>query len=223
MELIPIDELIKFLQDKNINLGKGNPYNRLRYYTKIGWIPHMTRKKNSSGVIMGHYPKDITDKITQIENLKSQGKNNDEIDKILNPKISDEKTKFTFDKALVLFKRININYLFILIIILGFFIEFVRNSPINNNKLSNEILKEENSRNINITKTGISFIPKNQNVIFVPVESISPTSVIIITFYSDIGVNNSHFVGNIKLNQGFYLQLSKQVSEEIKFSWVILN
>ena len=34
MELISVDNLIKLLKEKNISLGKGDPYNRLRYYSK---------------------------------------------------------------------------------------------------------------------------------------------------------------------------------------------
>ena len=46
MELINIKDLIQELKNKNIDFGKGDPYNRLRYYTKIGWIDHMIRKKD---------------------------------------------------------------------------------------------------------------------------------------------------------------------------------
>jgi len=54
MELINTRDLINELKKRNLNLGKGDPYNRLRYYTKIGWIDHMIRKKDSNGVVVGH-------------------------------------------------------------------------------------------------------------------------------------------------------------------------
>lgn len=49
MDFISVEKLIKILKEKNISFGKGDPYNRLRYYTKIGWLPHMTRKKTKKG------------------------------------------------------------------------------------------------------------------------------------------------------------------------------
>ena len=54
--LISTEKLIEESKTKGIDFGKGDPYNRLRYYTKIGWLPHMQRKKNDeeTSITTGH-------------------------------------------------------------------------------------------------------------------------------------------------------------------------
>ena len=45
---VQVIKLIKQAKKEGVQFGRGDPYNRLRYYTKIGWLPHMTRKKTKS-------------------------------------------------------------------------------------------------------------------------------------------------------------------------------
>lgn len=49
--LIPFDEVVSRAKHAGVDFGKGNPFNRLRYYTKIGLLPH-AKKENHSVVII---------------------------------------------------------------------------------------------------------------------------------------------------------------------------
>src|SRR3989338_2437259 len=80
--LISVDELIEILKARGLRIGRtgSDYYNTLRYYTKIGLIPHMIRKKtaDSKGSV-GHYPTETIALLYKIEAFRKQGINNDEI------------------------------------------------------------------------------------------------------------------------------------------------
>ena len=71
--LIEVEKLIRMAKKEGVSFGKGDPYNRLRYYTKIGWLPHMERKRVKSGDVVGHYPKWVLSRLVMIDKLKKQG------------------------------------------------------------------------------------------------------------------------------------------------------
>jgi len=74
--LLPIYQIIKLARQKEYDWGKGNPKNRLRYYTKIGLLPHAERKQlhpNDSHTV-GHYPAYVIDLLLKIQDLKNTGK-----------------------------------------------------------------------------------------------------------------------------------------------------
>jgi hypothetical protein len=79
-DLINVETLINEAKKRGVDFGKGDPYNRLRYYTKIGWLPHMIRKKEEHEVI-GHYPIQALEKLVLIEKLKAQNMSNKDISK----------------------------------------------------------------------------------------------------------------------------------------------
>jgi hypothetical protein len=219
MELIEINKLINILKEKGIDLGKGNPYNRLRYYTKIGWLPHMTRKKNEKGEIAGHYPKEVIEQIIKIEGFKKSGINNEEITKELK-KSKINKTS----NALSLIKRININIIFVLIILIGIFLEFYKfisleekTIPVTE-KLNIEVIAENE-----IKDSGIGYISKNSKIVFTPTSKVNSKSIILLNFFDNIGYNNSFYIKEVKENQGFFIELNYPVNQESKFNWVIIE
>jgi hypothetical protein len=74
--LIETEELIERAKKQGVDFGTGEPYNRLRYYTKMGWIPHMTRKGKN---VKGHYPERVIERLKTIQKLKEKGLSNEEI------------------------------------------------------------------------------------------------------------------------------------------------
>lgn len=80
MQLISTEKLIEEAKQQGVDFGKGDPYNRLRYYTKMGWLPHMIRKKGEEGNdVKGHYPIEALDRLILIEKLKAKNLSNEEI------------------------------------------------------------------------------------------------------------------------------------------------
>jgi hypothetical protein len=76
---VSFEKLIDEAKKQGVDFGKGDPYNRLRYYTKMGWLPHMIRKKGEENDITGHYPKSALKRLVLIENMKSKNVSNEEI------------------------------------------------------------------------------------------------------------------------------------------------
>ncbi len=78
--LIPTTQLIILAKKAGFNFGPGNPNNRLRYYTKIGLIPHAQRKQvGLNSFTVGHYPASVLDQLLKIQDLKKTGKSFEEI------------------------------------------------------------------------------------------------------------------------------------------------
>lgn len=219
MELISVEELITKLKENNINLGKGDPYNRLRYYTKIGLIPHMIRKKNSNNTNSGHYPKDVIDKIIQIENLKNQGLSNEAIVSQLN--LMDPKLKIVneFKNRI---KNLGTNFFFIILIIIGVGFEVFRSSsPIENSLNTKDINGNLSLKNAN--NSGVSFISPGQKKVFISSNTIKQSNTVLVTFRDNIFPATTYHVSEIKDGVGFYVETNLEVSKEVKFNWVIIN
>src|SRR4030067_2998616 len=82
-KLIPVSEFVRRAKELGVRFGFGDPYNRLRYYTKIGLLPHMIRRKvDWNEATIGHYPESALQNLVEIERLKKTEKlPNEEIKK----------------------------------------------------------------------------------------------------------------------------------------------
>ncbi|MEX0621369.1 MAG: hypothetical protein WD187_00005, partial [Candidatus Woykebacteria bacterium] len=72
--LIAFDEVIDRAKGRGVTFGKGNPFNRLRYYTKIGLLPHAKRKSFAGGSPVGAYPESVVETLVEIDNELRSGK-----------------------------------------------------------------------------------------------------------------------------------------------------
>jgi len=72
--LISIDEVIRQVQDLGVNFGNGDPRNRLRYYVKIGLLPHAQRKSFNNNSPEGAYLKDVVGLLFEINRKIKAGK-----------------------------------------------------------------------------------------------------------------------------------------------------
>ncbi len=73
---LSVDEIIKRAQKIGVSFGKGQPYNRLRYYTKMGLIPRMERKGKN---VQGHYPEWVINRLKLIQELGETGLSHEKI------------------------------------------------------------------------------------------------------------------------------------------------
>jgi len=71
-KLLPYPEVIKLAKQAGVDFGKGYPYNRLRYYTKIGLLPKAHRR-SFGGPAEGCYPSWVVDKLIEIDRQLKQG------------------------------------------------------------------------------------------------------------------------------------------------------
>jgi len=212
-EFISIDKLIKQAKSKGINFGSGDPYNRLRYYTKIGWLPHMVRKADKSGNIKGHYPTSSLKTLLFIEDLKSQGASNEEISKRLDNK-SKKETIISSLKSPEIKKQVN-SYLILFILLIIFASELgLVNLGKSKNLPINQIYQNQQ-----IYGNGTSFVPKNQNKIFVTFNDTKPNSKVYVTFTQDYSPASRFWVSKVEEQSGFLLELDAPVSSNTEFSW----
>lgn len=71
--LISINEVIRRTQKLGIDFGNGDPRNRLRYYTKIGLLPHAQRKSFNNNSPEGAYPEEVVALLVEIDRkIKSE-------------------------------------------------------------------------------------------------------------------------------------------------------
>jgi DNA-binding transcriptional MerR regulator len=72
--LISIEEIIRRAKDLGVDFGKGDPKNRLRYYTKIGLLPHAQRVSFKGGFPTGAYPESVISILVFIDKKLKEGK-----------------------------------------------------------------------------------------------------------------------------------------------------
>jgi DNA-binding transcriptional MerR regulator len=89
--LISIDEVIRRAKNLGVDFGKGDPRNRLRYYVKIGLLPHAKRKVFKNKFPEGAYPEEIVWKLFEIDRMIKAGKGILQIKKELEEREKREK------------------------------------------------------------------------------------------------------------------------------------
>lgn len=212
-EFISIDKLIKQAKSKGVNFGSGDPYNRLRYYTKIGWLPHMVRKADKKGEIKGHYPLSSLKTLVFIEELKSQGASNEEITKKLDSR-SKKDSIVTSLKSPEIKRQFNL-YLILFILLLIFANEL----GVINIGRSRSVTVEQTYQNPQIYANGTAFVPKNQKKIFVTFRDTKPNSKVYVTFKQDYSPASRFWVSEVNEQSGFLLELDAPVSSNAEFTW----
>lgn len=218
--LIDIDTLLKETKKQGIKLGKGNPYNRLRYYTKIGLLPHMERKKTESGTTQGHYPEWVIDRLKEIENFKNAGLSNEEILK----KIESSNKLQTFKNTLatpeartkILTYTSFVLLVFILLVEVG-----AINIGVNKSKIID--VEQVNQTTPQILASGQSFVPRSRERVFVKAEEVRPNSKVYISFTGDYSPAVRYWVEEINNGHGFYVDLDSPIYTDAEFNWWISN
>ena len=221
-EYFTIEEMIEIAKKSGVSFGRTDPYNRLRYYTKIGWLPHMVRKQGKeTKEVVGHYPAWALTTLIKIEQMKKQNFSNEKIAKTL---ISD--TKIRNIKTTILNKN-NIRGLSLYAIVFGIAIVIflqinIRqdNQKILNGYMSDSTVKLANS---SILDTGV-FVVVEGNTEAVVITSTTLDNVnVSITFSSTIGQENHYWVEVQEDKKTFKVHLLKPVTENKEFTWAIID
>src|SRR4030065_2825889 len=215
--LIVIEKIIKMAKKQGIDLGKGDPYNRLRYYTKIGWLPHMIRKKAKDGEVKGHYPKWAFERLMLLDKLKKQGLNNEQIENKINTR---NKLQNLYEKVNASdFKNKIILYitLFTVVIILLNELDIINISKSKNKTLITQTSIVPNQ----IVDSGSSFVPAGKNNVFIKNQNILMGSRVYITFNQNFSPATRYWVSKIDPQKGFYVELDAPTFDNVEFSWWI--
>ncbi len=221
-ELYTTDKLIQLAKEAGINFGKTDPYNRLRYYTKIGWLPHMIRKLDQkSGEVLGHYPSYALKTLVKIETLKKQNTPNDKIEKIL---INDSRIR---NIKSTLMNINNYKSLSLYATTLGVIIIIVLqlNIQSNNQKLLNEYSNNSTQISIknNVLDSGVLTIIKGTTESTSTLTNDLKSFNVNVTPTSTIGLENNWWVEVSQDLKSFTLKLSKPLDTDIEFNWVVVE
>ncbi len=99
--LISINEVIERAKKLGVDFGRANPKNRIRYYVKLGLLPHAKRKVfKKNGQPEGAYPEEIVWKLFEIDRKLKEGKTILEIKKEMEG--TEEKEKIVEPKEKVI-------------------------------------------------------------------------------------------------------------------------
>ncbi len=220
--LLSIDNVIKEAKQKGVDFGKGDPYNRLRYYTKIGWLPHMSRQRDAEGNIKGHYPSTVVDQIVLIEDLKTQGLTNDEIEGKINTK-----NKLQTIISGITSKELRNQILLYTMLVLLILIVSSEMGIINLGKSKDNLRNSVNSTNVEmpnqVVAQGVAFVPNNQRSIFIKSDNIKANSKVYITFNQDYSPATRYWVSQIKDQEGFLVETDAPVASNAEFNWWFTN
>lgn len=223
-ELIAVKELIRKAQSKGIDLGRGDPYNRLRYYTKIGWLPHMVRKSGDTGVVEGHYPKWVLDRLSLIDKLKESGLSNSEIER----RIRSENVRnslgniFSFLSSPAKRRQLilNLSFAFIFLILLS------ELGVISGGTTKQDLLQISNQplrSAVTIFDSGSALLPASENTIFVKSNTVTAISKINITFTENYSPASRYWVTKVVPFEGFYVALDSPTAQNANFDWWVTN
>jgi len=219
--LISTEKLIEEAKSKGIDFGKGDPYNRLRYYTKIGWLPHMQRKKNDdeTSITTGHYPKWALKRLIQIESLKNKGLSNEEIAK----RISTINRLQNIQSAIFSpeFRTKLLAYFSFLLLVFIFLNEL---EIINLGKPKSQIISSvKQDIPSQIIDSGQSFMPAGSQKIKVLTNKTQINSKVYINFEQDYSPATRFWVSHKIPFEGFIVELDSPILYNSSFQWWITN
>lgn len=223
-ELIAVSELIKRAKRKGIDLGRGDPYNRLRYYTKIGWLPHMVRRSSDTGKVEGHYPLWVLESLELIDELKSEGYSNTEIERRL--KTHNVKTSigniFSFADSPAKRNSLLIYASFALILVIFLF----EMGVISHRGTKTDLINSASgggSSVLGVLASGQALFPGGSKTVFVNTTSVSSASKVYFTFTANYSPATRYWVSNVVPFEGFYIELDAPLAQNTPFNWWVTN
>lgn len=219
-ELISIEKFIDLATKKGVDFGKGDPYNRLRYYTKLGLLPHMKRKVVNNEIV-GHYPSYALDTLLEIEKLKSLGLNNDQIAlKIKEITTKTDGNAIKIARILTPSPKTVKGALFLVFCVILFAgLGFL---PIGKSK-TDLIQKTLELDKRYLLDSGTAYMPRNQNKVYIKSGNVKANSKINVTFNADFTPATRYWISQKVPFEGFYLELDAPISSDAEFSWWVSN
>lgn len=215
--LISTENLIKQAKKRGVNFGKGDPYNRLRYYTKMGWLPHMVRKKGERDEeVKGHYPAWAVNRLVLIEELKSRGYTNEEVTDRLQTKNRLQAIYSAVDPNKLRTQIILLAIVGIVILVLAAGAGVVNLGGSRTSTGSSNIAKI-------IIDDGQAFVPSGQRRVLVRSNQIQANSRVYLTFNTNYSPAQRYWVSQILPRDGFIIELDAPVFEDSEFSWWVTN
>ncbi len=216
---LSVEELLAEAANRGVDFGKGDPYNRLRYYTKMGWISHMTRMKEDDGKTKGHYPESTIDRLVLIQKYKEEGISNEEIERRL---AMQDKTK-SFYSALAseeVRKKMVLYGIFIMVIII--LIAELGIIQIGKPKTTQLIIQGTQTNpesQVQIGGAGTAFVPQNSQTVVVQSPNVTETAKVYVSFKDDYAPATRFWVSEQIPGESFTVELDAPTANNAEFDW----
>jgi len=87
---ISVSQVIEHAREAGYDFGKGDPVNRLRYYIKLGMLPHMQRRQAGPSLAYteGFLPLYSIVLLLKAQDLKKQGRTTDEVRELVKDELA---------------------------------------------------------------------------------------------------------------------------------------
>ena len=99
------------------------------------------------------------------------------------------------------------------------FLIFINEIGVINLGKSKQIVSQDIYSNEQIYASGTSFVPKNQNKIFISFRDLKPNSKVYVTFTQNYSPATRYWVSKIDQQNGFLVELDAPVSSNVEFNW----
>jgi len=184
----------------------------------------MIRKTGKTGVVEGHYPEWVLDRLEYIEDLKESGLSNDEIDTRI--KVANIRGSLGG-----IFSFLNIperRNQFIAYLTLGFiFLVFLSELGFLTGRGTRQELYQIGQQSFEQVQTlvdsGTGLFPGGEKIVFVKSSSVTANSKVYVTFVDNYSPASRYWVSKIVPIEGFYLSLDSPAAQNASFNWWISN
>ena len=214
-KLISIEELVKRAKKQGVDFGKTDPYNRLRYYTKLSLLPHMERRQGKGGKLLAMYPEEALEKLLIIENLKAKGLKNEDIVNEL------EKKQYSFSNFFQ--KNMTQRNVTLLLILVALAVLILNQRGLINlsKERSQSPLNSQAGAQATISDSGTAVLRAGKRLTFVKSTKVSSLSQVQVAFKGAFFPATSYMIGTKVPQEGFILELDDITAEDVSFSWWI--
>lgn len=214
--LLPIEDFVKKAKKLGVNFGKSDPYNRLRYYTKMSLLPHMERRLSKDEGLKAFYPASALEKLVKIESLKAKGFSNVEV---LEKLKKEERSLLKVVKS-----HLTTQNIFLFGILVLVFLIFLNNKGILNlSKEGGDSFQVSGSLDPQILESGVSMIKAGRKSTIVPSSKITELSDIQIAFKDSFSPATTYYISEKVPGEGFVLSLDAQSASDVNFAWWIVQ
>lgn len=218
--LISIDELIKAAKKAGVGFGKIDPYNRLRYYTKMSLLPHMERRKAKNGQIKAYYPAGTVQKLLTIEKLKAQGLTNDQILSELNKRTHTLKdmlrSKLTRPAVLLIIGALVLGVTYLMP-------NLVANLTQTYAESTASALSSDSTFAARIQQSGTATLKAGKKSTFVQASKLTEGSDIQVAFRDPLTPASTYSITAKVSGEGFILTADNQPAKDASFFWWVLE
>jgi hypothetical protein len=184
----------------------------------------MVRKTGAKGVVEGHYPMWVIERLEHIDRLKDNGLSNAEINKRIKSANMRASLGSVFSFLNVPEKRTQ----FIAYLSLAFlFLIFLSELGVISGRGTKQELLQVSQHPFDATQTlldsGRALFPSGEKTVFVKSSFVTANSKVYIAFTDNYSPASRYWIANVVPIEGFYVELDSPTAQNAGFGWWVSN